>query len=389
MKILMSHNGMYKRNGWGRTFELGRGLVRLNNEVIIICSGRGKLKLYESFVEEGVKVYVLYDIVPLGVLGSGYGFISLLCRIMYVLFHKFDIVHADAHRLASYLPCAINRYIYNSKLVIEWWDNFEEKAKEIYLKNFFRRKLREIDLKNEITTKINADGCVVLSKLLYDRALNLHIPKNRIKLIYGGCDVEHIRYNPLGVNKKMLGLLDTTLTFGFIGMGDAEYSDMRAFLEAICEVVVDVDVRIVNFGRPFIQSLEKLPQLRSIIIECGWLDYYKDTSLLSAVDVFVLLKVDNKVNNSGWPTKLGDYLATGRNILANLYGDVFSFVKENGVFVIETDNTEEDIKNKIVNIANNRTWLEEGKYNRQVAEKYSWDVRANELLSFYRYCIDS
>ena len=93
MKILISHFGRYKKDGWGRTFSLGEGLAALGHDVTLLCSSNEKKKLYDRLPINGVKVIVFYDFIPQKLLSSGYGCISFICRMLFSIFHKFEIVH--------------------------------------------------------------------------------------------------------------------------------------------------------------------------------------------------------------------------------------------------------------------------------------------------------
>ncbi len=385
MKIMFSHMGLYKKNGWGRTFELAKGLVTLGNNVTILCSSTGKNKIYEQFYEYGVKIIVFYDFIPRGVLGSGYGILSLISRFFYAMSHKFDIVHSDSHRDAAYMPCIINKFFFGSKLFIEWWDNFEEKVKISDKKRWYRFFLDNREIKREISTKVKSDGCIVLSKLLKQRAIKIGVKEENILLLHGGCDVDNIQ-NLLSIDVKRQNNIDVNeVTFGFIGMGDGEFSDLKCFFEALSELPSSVNVKFLNFGRSLEKTIKQMPNLKSRVIECGWIDFYRDSSKLSAVDVFVLTKEDDIINNSGWPTKFGDYLACGRPILLNPYGELLDFIVKNQPSLICVNNEKESIKAQILNVCENKyDLLGMGANNRKIAEQNSWLEKSRELYSFYK-----
>lgn len=384
MKLLYSHYGLYRKNGWGRTFEFAQAMAELGHEVTIMCSSPGLKPFFDSFQENGVKIVEFGDILPVKMMSSGYGILSLINRVLYCSFHHYDICHSDSHRDCGYIPCVVNRFLYKSRIIIDWWDNFEEKVKESPGKGFIHRYLDRRDIKKEISTKRKSDGVVVLSKLLYDRAKAIGIPSDHLLILHGGCDVKHIPMCQFNISKKLLGLPETTLTFGLIGMGDAEYNDIKYVLEAISELN-NSEIKFINFGRPLVQALKKKPNLKSIIVEGGWVDYYKDATKLGAVDVFVLTKEDNIINNSGWPTKYGDYLACGRPVLLNLYGEIVSFNNLNNPGVIVVSNEKKNIKTVILDIvAGKFNLFEMGCRNREIANANSWKAKARELEIFYQ-----
>ena len=382
MKILFSHYGLYRKNGWGRTFELASGLKKLGNDVTILTTGSCFNGLRKTINEEGVTIVLFKDFIPQKLLSSGYGILSLLNRLIYSITHKFDICHSDSHRDNGFIPCLVNRFFYKSKIIVEWWDNFEEKAHKNPPHKWHKKYLVKQDLKKEISTKFKADGVIPLSQLLYKRALNIGIKQEKMIVLNGGCNIENIKELPW--SKEVLGIPENYTTFGLIGMGDAEFDDMRHFYEALILSSKNHLVKFINYGRSLDKTLEILPELKSLLVEGGWIDYYKDISRLEATDVFVLAKEDNIINRSGWPTKFGDYLACGRPIIANIYGEIKPFVDTYHPAILEINHVVEDVSNIIDNICCGKyDLITMGKRNRQVAELNSWEKRANTLESFY------
>ena len=105
MKLLYSHYGLYRKNGWGRTYEFAQAMVELGHDVTIMCSSSGLTPFFTYFKENGVKVVEFGDILPVKMMASGYGFLSLINRVLYCLCHRYDICHSDSHRDCGYIPC--------------------------------------------------------------------------------------------------------------------------------------------------------------------------------------------------------------------------------------------------------------------------------------------
>lgn len=399
MKILICHFSLYKKNGWGRTFEEAKGLVNLGHEVTLLCSISGLGLFPRKYLDEGVKIIAFYDIFPQSLLTSGYGFLSLFAKVVYTAFHSYDICLSNSHRDSAYYPCAINRFFHRSKLVIEWWDNFKVKQERILsvvnsIKNPITRLYHTIrgkrELRREVETKLAADYVVTLSSVTSKRAEEIGVPFNRIRVVRGGCDVSHIHYSPQpAVDIKLKhGIAEDSISFGFIGDGDQELPDIGVFLEALVDMNSKYNVRFLNFGKPIIKAQVKNPELESIIHNCGWIDYYGDNSILSATDVFVLIKKDNIENRSGWPNKLGDYLACGRAILANPYGEIIPFIKEWEPGIISVDYSKESIKSAIKGICKESIDIAGmGLRNYSVANSNTWADKAKELEAVFKELI--
>lgn len=142
--------------------------------------------------------------------------------------------------------------------------------------------------------------------------------------------------------------------------------------------------KLIVFGHKLSPALLDKYDLRDIIVEKGWINFYEDYSSLQCVDVFVLLKSNNVARSSmGWPNKLGDYMAIGRPVLLNLYGDVATFVSENPSGFIPVELNEENICQKLNDILMSGYDLKKmGEVNRKLAENViSWHARMKNLLS--------
>ena len=393
MKILVSHFSLYKKNGWGRTFEEAKGLARLGHEVTLLCSARGVGRIYKTREVEGVKVLAFYDIIPERFLLYGYGIFSLFNKLIYSVFTHFDICLSNSHRDNAYYPCAINRFFHHSKLVIEWWDDFSVKGNSVKSPNIIKRFLRQIitfiqpsDEKREIDTKLFSDVVVVLSLMMARRAEKVGVSADKIKIVYGGCDVDHLQYmcQPANEIKQKNGIPVDCITFGLIGDGDQELKDLDIFFDAMIELKTKYKILFLNYGGAFKKAVIDKPELRDIIHECGWVDYHGDNSILSATDVFVLIKQNNVKNQSGWPNKFGDYLACGRAVLLNPYGDIIQFIQKWQPGFIEVDYTKDSIKKGIASICEGMVDLSQlAEKNREVALSNSWLQKAKELENVF------
>lgn len=384
MRVALFHFGMYKKGGWERTFSLAKGLAANGCCVTVITTDDKKGIAYNINKVEGINVIRCKDVLPDIVLTKGFGLFSFIERLCFAIFHSFEIVHADSHRPNSYYPCILNRYLYKGKFIIEWWDNFSYDGQLANKKRIFKLTLGRWEEKTEIVSKLRADGVVVLSQAMRERALNCGVVKNKIQVIHGGSDINNIRYLEKTIDNDNLSKYD--IIFGFIGYGDSEINDLMPFFQAIRSITVNYSIRVMNFGKEFSQKSIETLGLEKIIVNCGWIDYHSDTTLLSYPDIYVLLKKDNTINKCGWPNKLGDYMACGRPIMLNLYGDLYGFVSEYPYGFIVVEYIERDIIKAIKNIINgNYNLTDMGKYNRTIAENLlSWNAKSQELLEFYR-----
>lgn len=384
MKILIFHHGIIKKNGWGRTFELARQLSLLGNEILFVTSSDKKGFLWDVSIINGVKVIAFRDILPIKILKMGFGFISLINKLILASIVKCKIVHTDSHRPSGYYPCLVNRFFAKSKYIIEWWDNFGETGQLANKKKIYKLILGKWERNVEIASKIKADGVVVLSDMMFEHAIANGISPKKIIKVQGGSDIDNIIYYPLGMSKEKLKVEDK-LTIGFIGDGDAEVNDLHPLFSVLKQLYLDFDVFFLNYGKAFSEKVKTMYDINDVVIECGWIDFSKDSSLLSATDVFVLIKKNDNINPYGWPNKFGDYLATGRAILLTPYGDLVDFILTYSPCVFISEYNESDIYETIREIVCKKEQLGYlGLKNRNISEGVcSWREKAKQLNDFY------
>jgi glycosyltransferase involved in cell wall biosynthesis len=388
LKILFCHFGIKDKYGFGRPFMLAKGLAELGHKVVFLTNQNGKLKFpYTIERRQNVEIVSFPDILPAKVLQLGYGSISILLKILFVTNKKFDIVHSDTgHRPSAGFPCRWNRFLYKSRYISEWYDLYGHGGQYDNKHWLFKLLFGRYEIKSEIRNRLNADGVVALSEETRRRAIRNKIDDNKIIVIHGGADIDNIKYDnisELGENDK------SQIVFGYIGMSDAELDDLEPFIKAFVKCSTELNIVFKTFGKKLSQSNIKRFGLNKLI-EAGWIDYFNNARVLNEVDVFILIKKDSAQNRAGWPNKLGDYLAAGRPILLNPYGDLCWFSQKHPKGFILTKWSESDIEEKINNICNGRYDLEQmGKYNREIAvNEYSWQSKSSKLEKFYRMVLN-
>jgi len=214
------------------------------------------------------------------------------------------------------------------------------------------------------------------------RAINNNIYENKIATIHGGANTGYIKYHERINHRKSS---EPKIVFGYIGMSDGEFPDLEPFIKAFVKCSEKMNIVFKTFGKRIsIGNIRKYGLEK--IIESGWVDYFKNPDALSSVDVYILIKKDNAINRAGWPNKLGDYMAAGRPVLLNPYGDLHEFAKKYPNGLIITAWNEIEIEDKISGIYNGKYDLDMmGKYNRQTAEReLSWGRQSVMLEEFYK-----
>jgi len=386
LKILFSHYGYKGGSGYSRSFQLAKELAKIGHEVYFLTTQYKKFRFpVVKEIKQGVHIYSFPEIVPIQMTRTGFGLLSLILKLFFVLFHKFDIVHSDnGHRPSSGYPCLLNRLLYKSIYISEWWDHFGKKGQYQTRPPFQKFIIGNYDLLFEKRNRKKADGVVALSKYTKKRALNYGIPENKIKIIHGGSDIDKIEYINHTQNKEKFGINKDSLTFGFIGMNKLERFDLLPFFDAMNKLS-DLNINLLTTGEYLSKQFKKNYLENVQIHELGWLKYSDFAKAISCVDVFVLLSKENDQNKARWPNKLGDYLAAGRMILANPWGEIETMAKKYKTMFYITEWNSISVEKTIMKIFNNKEHLIEQAYqNRKIAEtEYSWRQKAIELSKFY------
>jgi glycosyltransferase involved in cell wall biosynthesis len=391
-KILISHASVYKKAGWGRIFPLAVGLAKIGNQVTIITTNPHFSIFIKREVINDVNIIIFPEIIPTRISRLGFGFESLILKVLFVIFKKYDIVHSDnGHRPLSGIPCRVHKRVHGSIYIAEWYDWYGKGGQYDSKKKLFKILLGRYELKYEIKDKVIADGIVVLSEVLRSRA-ELIKPRDRIIKIQGGADVSAIPFlYDNSYLKSKYNISKDTLTFGYISLSNFRLAEILPFFNAITKYDLSIQIKILLFGEANLQVRQLSEEILNKIVFFDWIDFSKDYEKLQLVDIFFLFKEDLLGNKAGWPNCLGDYLACGRPVLLNPVGEVVDFAKKYPfAFIISTTDAD-DISARIQYISDNMHLMrEKGKSIRKLAEEIvSWEIKSQELYDFYLYLLNN
>jgi len=389
MKILISNCGVKFGPNFLRSFCLAKGLAKLGNDVTLLTSQNKETRFpYKEFVD-GVKIIAFPGILPQRVAKGGLDFLDTFLRILYIIYRNFDIVHADCgHRPSAGWSCWIYKLIKKGIYTCEWWENYRIKERELLKrtkKKYSWLALYFYDKWAERFDKRIANGIICLSKHLQDLCITLGIKKDKTVIIYGGADINAIKYIEKKKARKILGLSEDSFIIGYSSINDTEIVDLEPFLIAMRHLKQKFP-KIIWFstGGNLSDTIKHRFSIGEEYLELGWLNYNKYNLYLSSADLLLCLLKDNLINQARWPNKLGDYLAVGRPILVTEVGDIKIFAKKyKNLFNITDWNPKSIYENTCKVLANLDYHDKKGKWVRLLAEnEFSWDIRAEEMQEF-------
>jgi glycosyltransferase involved in cell wall biosynthesis len=112
-------------------------------------------------------------------------------------------------------------------------------------------------------------------------------------------------------------------------------------------------------------------------------------SYLAAADVLLLPLKDTVANRGRWPSKVNDYMAAGRPIVATAVGDCVGLFAEQAIGVATTDDAESFAAGIRSLLDDSSRRAEMGARARDVAERvFAWPILTERLESYYRTVIE-
>lgn len=392
LKVVFISIGVLDGNGFQRSYQLAKGLVRLGHEVTLLVSSKNWRGGRE--IRHGVELVTFFDPTPYQLKKGGASLIELVQRIVWLSNKQFDLVFVDC----GFRPTTGIPGFYYSKLkgvpyICEWWDwigrggIFEKKSR------FCQWTLCLLDDFFESYEKKHADGVVALSTCLKNRALALGLTEEQLCVIYGGADIDQKQEIDKLTARKLLGIAPDAFVVGFAGMDGQEVDDLKPFMQAVPELIEKINGFMwFSTGGKLRDDLRSLYGVGSEYKELGWVDYQTYQNYLAAADVLLLIQEDTLINRARWPNKLGDYLAAHSVVVATEVGEVGVFAgkfERIGIEFVKWD--KESVISGISKIyANPVNSIESGRMNAEIAQTAcSWDTKAAELSAFMAQSLKS
>ena len=379
MHILMLNHNVARRGGtFYRAYNVGRHLTRRGHTVTLLTISEKRRFGFRREVSEGVEMVYTPDLLW-GIGRTGWDPWDALNRVVYLRGQEWDIIHAWDSRPAVILPALYARRQsrkVGGKLVIDWcdwWGRGGGLAKLLYapVETYFEEAFRT-----------QADGTTVISQALFERALRLGVRANTMRILPQGSDVEGIVPLNQPEARNSMGMRQGAPVLGYVGRmfeRDAELM-IRAF-----EMMLERDgrIKLLLIGNSNVRVPRKLIESGSVIVT-GSLSYKQLREYIACCDVMLLPLRDSIANRGRWPSKLNDYLASGKPVVATRVGDVASLVEEGSCGLL-TQDTPEDFASKTLEILSNPGLLEEmGRNARETAEaKLDWRLLTQRLEQFY------
>lgn len=139
-----------------------------------------------------------------------------------------------------------------------------------------------------------------------------------------------------------------------------------------------------------LKGLVKEYHLEQAVCFTGMINPEEMPRLLCNAQMLALARPDNEQAKYGFPTKLGEYLATGKPVVVTRVGEIGLFLQDKINCRMAEPGNPEDFANKMSWVADNfDEALELGKTGKELTkEAFSSTVQSQKALSFMEVCIN-
>jgi glycosyltransferase involved in cell wall biosynthesis len=355
-----------------RAYNLAKNLAPQGDEVLLLTSGEVS-PISPSRDVKIVSVYRQEKTAPDFLIAMLKKYLTLR-RV-----GKFDLCHIFKSLPWSSLPALFVRG--KGRLVVDLddWETGTVIDRGLYfqvpLVSFFERWVPRL-----------CDGVIVVSEFLKKMCIQNGVDEERILVLPYGCDIEN--FYPMPKDELLLkkyGLEGKLVVY----TGSMTELNLRILIEAmklVTREVKDVVLLIVSPERDlleFRQHLIKLGLAPENFLVLERQPHHKMPRVISLADVVYVPKRFLPVDEACSPSRLGEYLASGKPIVANAVGVVKEQLSDAGLLVYSY-NPRELAEKIMMLLLDKRLAKKLGEKAREKAISLSWARLAKRLREFYQ-----
>jgi glycosyltransferase involved in cell wall biosynthesis len=274
----------------------------------------------------------------------------------------------------------------------------EYNGSEVWMaKNWGRPQSGNLLERSERMNLAAARKIFVVAEVERRNLIKAGLPPEKIIVNPNGVDVEEFSPGPgRDAIRHELGIADDETLAGFVGTF-GPWHGVLTLAQAITLLPPNCHIRFLLVGdgmfrEEVVQIVSKAGRSGQVIF-MGQVDHQKVPALLDACDILLSPHVPMTDGSEffGSPTKLFEYMAMGKAIVASRLGQIAEVLAdEETALLIEPGNAQE-LAGAIVRLSNSRHLRERlGAAARQVAiERHTWKQNAAVVLNAYRQLLES
>ncbi len=384
MKILIifNRNFYYVEGAPSNRFRsIFEGLAMRNNEVHVMITG-GYYSWDEYFFHKKFKYpkNLIFHYV-----GTPYQMRSLK-KIEWHSFRKRMIINKQKKLQAK------NRFVYG-------WINYGLKI-EVYQKSINLLKKS----KAKIVQEISEHPKLFHSKEEYDGYIKFILPKMDIIFLMTKNLLEFYKQNtsnitklfhiPMTVDMNRFNIPKSEISkgkfiFSYVGLMNNKKDGVDVLIKAfsiLCRKHENIILRLIGPKKPEKDFQEQISIIKDNNLEnkveyLGVKSREEIPMLLTDSDCLVLARPNSKQAQFGFPTKLGEYLASGNPVVVTSVGEIPYYLEDNVTAYISKPDSIDDFANKLQEVLNDKKKaIEIGKEGFKIANKYfNTEIQLNSI----------
>ena len=349
MRILALNFNQKGAGTYRRSFYFSRELARAGHDVTMVTVSRdSQLHRRVSYKRdwigeaaeptgEGPWIRLIegpawgYRFLP----GWGSGPLDIWQRIGEIARGKYEAVIGFEHHPNVSWPVYLTRGWKSFKFFSDWCDWFAGAG------NQFRgiSWAHKIDGFLEARIRRCAQRISVTSRVLYERALSIGIPANRVVQIPEGAATDYIVPREKAQARRRANLPADAPTLVAVRNGDM-CRETRIFAELVRRMP---EALLVTLGSPSAAAVELAERLgvSHNILNKGWVSGEEYPNILACADVLYCPLEDELIDRARWPAKILDFLSAGRPVVTNPVGEVEPLFRSRNVGVLAPHSDQE------------------------------------------------
>ena len=295
---------------------------------------------------------------------------DILMLLKYIKKLNIDIV--IGHTITSYLYLLPIRFFTNVKIVLEM-HGFMEEEEKMY-GNISKIKY----LRNKIMYSFFYTTCNLITTCSYTATKIISRYNSNVVTIFGGVDT--LLFYPEAVSggyKKE----------GCITLGYAGNARKWQGLEFLIKNFIDIDNEYSNFSLMILLSEPEEHVNHPKIKYINNLPHDKVSSFLIDCDILAIPRPDIKVNRISFPSKLLEYMAVGKPIIASRTSDIDKIITDGYNGLLFEPGDKEGFKRCLLKLKDSRLREKLGNNAVKTSRNFSWDKQVVLLVNNIRKII--
>ncbi|KAA3605794.1 MAG: glycosyltransferase WbuB [Planctomycetota bacterium] len=380
--LILVHNMAYKGGAFYHGLGFAKTLAKFGHQVTLLSiHAKNKMK-FEVVEKDGIRMVNSPDLLW-GMGRTGWCPWDTMRRMSFFRGETFDILHTVDTRPAVVLPALYLRKKTGGRFIADWTDWWARGGATSERKGWAVKNLvGPLEKWFEEKPKNWADGLIAISQALYQRAKEQGISDDIMCYLPPGSDTEDVPVFDKAQARADLKLDPDRPILGYLGNIYQRDADLLfATLRKVAEKKPDTQLVMIGHAKIEVpQDLADGPNL----LRTGRVPFPDMVKFLGACDVLTLPLNDTVANRGRWPSKINDYMAAGRPIVANAIGDLTMLFQQAEIGHLAAPEPGE-FADRVLDLLNDpQAQQRMGNNARKLAEtEHSWEAATERLVNFY------